>query len=700
MKEMINKKILLIILLLLVCGSLIGTGGLYLIRKLEPKPLYFGVAGPFSGEDAYYGREMRRGIDICLDKVNAKGGIEGRKIQYILGDDMNTSNFAMKVASSFAKKDVLFVLGHYSSLASIPAGRIYAKEGVPAVTASTPVDNVTQNNEWYFRTIPSASSQVNLIAPFVYNNLKQKSIVLIYSQDTYGQSFNTAFTDIAPKVNLSINETFAIDLEKPLMAQIFQICQRIKSNKYSGPVFLATKANLAVQLIKQLKLMNIQVTIIGANSISDESFYQVINELPLEKAMPGYYTDGIIATASDIFGNYLFNDESVLFYKHYYYRYKTPPTSIAAGYYDATLTMIDVLRQIETDENTTIEQFRRLIRRFLADINKPDYAVNGICGDIFFNNKGNVIKNTGIGQYNKGKLTPYHQQFVLNLESKETAYQELSVVVVKTNIRDIDIQDKKMTAHLILNFIYKNNTIDLSDIAFQNTAPIVKLGKPVDEFTKDGFLHKTYEIHATFDRNIIASNDLYPFDGKDLVISFHPQSPKGNGMRFSTQGHVQYDQNNLHFPGWHTKRIYAYGSVLKEENTPLFHIVVNLTRDCYPLLIQLFVSGLVILFLILSVYILSPLFYKTAFLILCSCLGLNTILYVHLREVTINTITPYDEWFIFLYVMIFLSLLMVFFIRRFNRIGQVKAMVWVKMMGAILHLGGLGCLFYSLRGVL
>jgi hypothetical protein len=81
--------------------------------------------------------------------------------------------------------------------------------------------------------------------------------------------------------------------------------------------------------------------------------------------MPGYYTDGIIATASDIFGNYLFNDESVLFYKHYYYRYKTPPTSIAAGYYDATLTMIDVLRQIETDENTTIEQFRRLIAAFL-----------------------------------------------------------------------------------------------------------------------------------------------------------------------------------------------------------------------------------------------------------------------------------------------------------------------------------------------
>jgi len=701
---MIQKKYFFITLLLFVCVILIGTGGLNLIKKFEPQPLYFGVAGPFSGEDANYGKEMIRGIDLCLEKVNAQGGINGRKLQYILGDDMNTSNFAMKVASNFAKQNVLCVLGHYSCLASIPAGRIYMKEGVPAITASAPSDNITNNNEWYFRTIPSASSQAHLIASFVHNHLKEKLIILVFSQDAYGHSFHTSFTEIAPNFNLKINQRFAIDLDTPLMAQIFNICQRIKTLKHNGPIFLATSSKIAALLIEKLKLMRINATIMGANSLSNESFNRAIKNKPLEKAIPGYYSDGIIATSSDIFGNYLLNDQSITFYKNYFSKYNTHPTSIAAGYFDATTTMIDILNQIETDEKTTIDHFRRLIRNYLADINKPDYAVSGISGDIFFDKRGNVIKKTGIGQYEKGNLNPYHQQFVLDMKYNddkklELTYKEVSVVKIKANILDININEHEFTVDLLLHFMHKNSTIDLSNIVFENTKSIVTTGKPIDEYTTKGMIHQTYKIRATFDK-YTTTHDCYPFDQKKLVISFHPHAKDEKTILFSSQGFVEYNKSKFNCPGWHQKGIYAYGFVLKEKNTPLFHIVVHLTRDVYPLLINILIPGFVILCLLLSIYMLSPIFYKTAFMILFSCLGLNTILYVNLREVTINVITPYDEWFILLYGMIFLSLLMVFFIKYLQKEGRMKTIVWIKIIIAIFHLGGLGYFFYGLRGVL
>ncbi|KPA19019.1 branched chain amino acid ABC transporter substrate-binding protein [Candidatus Magnetomorum sp. HK-1] len=705
MKKLFNKKNVIIFLLLLFCSSLLGAGGLYLIRGTNKQSLYFGVGGPFTGKDKYYGREMIRGIDLCLEQVNANGGIDGKKLKYIQGDDMNIPNFAMKIASYFAKKNVLFVLGHYTSQTSFSAGRIYMKEGVPAVTASASADNVTNKNEWYFRTSHSATNQANLIVSFSSNQLNIKSALIIYSKDIFGRSFKDAFTNVVPKVGIKIENVFHIDFEKSIQDQIFTICKKIKELKYNGVIFLAIKADIATQLIKQFKLMNINVTIIGTDSVSNESFYHAVKDMPLEKAIPGYYSDGIMATGSDIFGNHLFNEASAIFYKSYYNSFKAPPSSISAEYYDATLTMVEVLRQIETDEDTTTEQFRRLIRHFLADINKPDYAVNGICGDIFFDNNGSAIKSIGLGQYQKGQLAPYHQQFILNMADDteksylvESAFHELSIVKVKTNICDLDIKETEFTAHLIFKFIYKNSKIDLSDIVFLNTTSTVKLGQPIEEYTTNGFIHKTYDINATFKRNV--NYEHYPFDRQKLAISFKHPSLNKNEIRFSHQGFPQYNFNDFNFPGWKIRNTYSYGLVTNEKNDPFFNIFVNISREFIDLLVKILVPGVVILCLLFSIYIICPSICTNSVIILITCLGLNSFLYVNLKDIQVSYTTLYDKWFIFLYMMICISLLMVFVMSFLKRIGGTKIIIWVKLLGGVFHLGGLGYLYYVLRGLI
>ena len=48
-----------------------------------------GALNPYSGPLALYGTEVTRGYELATDKVNAAGGVLGRKIELIRGDVTN-----------------------------------------------------------------------------------------------------------------------------------------------------------------------------------------------------------------------------------------------------------------------------------------------------------------------------------------------------------------------------------------------------------------------------------------------------------------------------------------------------------------------------------------------------------------------------------------------------------------------------------
>ena len=44
------------------------------------EPVWFGVSGPLTGQNAQYGAQWKAGFDLALEDINAKGGIHGRPL--------------------------------------------------------------------------------------------------------------------------------------------------------------------------------------------------------------------------------------------------------------------------------------------------------------------------------------------------------------------------------------------------------------------------------------------------------------------------------------------------------------------------------------------------------------------------------------------------------------------------------------------
>src|SRR5688572_29799947 len=51
------------------------------------EPFVLGVAGPFTGNSSEFGAQIKMGVELYAEELNAKGGINGRQVKLNIQDD-------------------------------------------------------------------------------------------------------------------------------------------------------------------------------------------------------------------------------------------------------------------------------------------------------------------------------------------------------------------------------------------------------------------------------------------------------------------------------------------------------------------------------------------------------------------------------------------------------------------------------------
>lgn len=90
-------------------------------------PIKIGAINPYHGPTAKFGEDLVRGNQLAVDEVNAKGGINGRKVQLVKGDATNALEGTQEVTRLATQENVDLFTGTYLSAvattASETAGR-------------------------------------------------------------------------------------------------------------------------------------------------------------------------------------------------------------------------------------------------------------------------------------------------------------------------------------------------------------------------------------------------------------------------------------------------------------------------------------------------------------------------------------------------------------------------------------------------
>jgi len=319
----------------------IWQGNFFSSEESPEEPIYLAVVGPMSGKSKVNGKALVNGINLYLDKINQQGGIDGKPVKLLTFDDQNKPELAKKLALEIAKNSkALAVIGHYTSSASLAAAPIYKKYGIPAISGSATADEITRDNEWYFRTIFNNSDQGALLANYVSKVLNYEEANILFDEDAYGSTVAAAFAQNAKRIGLEIKHQWHFNSEAGLKNSLRNLMVTLSASpKKPGILFLATHSTEAAKTITVLRqqLDDINVPIIGADALSSPNFLHKLKQNPQEQIQPGYADERA-------------QDFRYAFFK----KYQEEPMITSAMYYDAAMVVLDAIRKmLEQGQATT-----------------------------------------------------------------------------------------------------------------------------------------------------------------------------------------------------------------------------------------------------------------------------------------------------------------------------------------------------------
>ncbi|ARP94078.1 branched-chain amino acid ABC transporter substrate-binding protein [Bordetella genomosp. 13] len=189
-----------------ICAALAMVAGLSLSTGAQAQNIKIAVVGPTTGALTQYGDMVREGVETAIERVNAQGGINGKKLEAVLIDDGCEPKQGPVAANRVVNDKIGFVVGHVCSGATIAATEIYNNEGVVMVTPSATSPAVTdgKNYEFIFRTIGRDDQQGPAAATFIAQKIKPKKVGVLHDKQSYGQGIATAVRDTLGKSGIEV----------------------------------------------------------------------------------------------------------------------------------------------------------------------------------------------------------------------------------------------------------------------------------------------------------------------------------------------------------------------------------------------------------------------------------------------------------------------------------------------------------------
>ena len=146
------------------------------------------TAGPMTGQYASFGEQMKRGAEMAVKDLNAKGGVLGQKLKLVIGDDACDPKQAVAVANKMVSDGVVFVAGHFCSGSSIPASQVYTEEGILQISpASTNPKLTEEGGPNVFRTCGRDDQQGAVAGNYLADKFSGKKIAILHDKTAYGK---------------------------------------------------------------------------------------------------------------------------------------------------------------------------------------------------------------------------------------------------------------------------------------------------------------------------------------------------------------------------------------------------------------------------------------------------------------------------------------------------------------------------------
>jgi branched-chain amino acid transport system substrate-binding protein len=361
------------------------------MQAAPAQSIKIGVFGPLTGDAAAMGSSEKEAVELAVKEKNDAGGIRGKKIEVIYGDDAGKPEEAVNVAKRLISRDeALITVGSISSPASLAASQISRQSETAQIVVSGTAQRITtQGNKWVFRSPVPDTKLVSDLANFVHEKFPNlKKFAFLYVNDDFGRGGFEAFKAAGQKYGFEI-----VADERYTRGDIDFTAQlgRIKASPAQALVEWSRYTEGAL-IAKQYVQTGMDLVRFGSDGVASPKYIELGGP-----AVDGVYftTHFSVATGADI-------PAAKVFIEKYQKAYGRVPDAYAAEAYDAiTLALLAVEKAGKED--------RAAIRDALAGI-----SFESVRGPFKFDEKGDPLLLTHVVKIVGGKETNARNMAVQN----------------------------------------------------------------------------------------------------------------------------------------------------------------------------------------------------------------------------------------------------------------------------------------------
>jgi branched-chain amino acid transport system substrate-binding protein len=230
------------------------------------------VAGPMTGGESAFGRQMKNGAEQAVADINAAGGLLGKKLALDVEDDACDPKQARSVAEKIASAKIPFVAGHYCSSSSIPASEAYADGNVLQITPASTNPQFTERGLWNVARVCGRDDQQGTVAgDYIAKAFKGKNIAILNDKTTYGKGLADETKKALNKAGVTekLYESYNKG-DKDFNA----IVSRLKLEKIDL-VYVGGYHQEAGLILRQMRDQGLQTVLMAGDALADKEYASI-----------------------------------------------------------------------------------------------------------------------------------------------------------------------------------------------------------------------------------------------------------------------------------------------------------------------------------------------------------------------------------------------------------------------------------------
>ena len=231
------------------------------------KSVKIGVILPLTGTIADVGKISYDGILMAQERINANGGINGKRLEIVVEDGGGDAKTAVNAYQKLLWRNNVLAVVTGGGVISVPISQYIKnapKDSVAQIAAYTSAFNFSQTSFLAFRIFYDAKVEGNYLANFVLDN-NYKKVAGYYSNNDYGRDIMNGIEDILKgKSSCHIVSSVSYELGQ---ANHRATLEKIRAKQPDVCIFIGADTGLGIA-VKQAKEAEITCQYIASSGMA------------------------------------------------------------------------------------------------------------------------------------------------------------------------------------------------------------------------------------------------------------------------------------------------------------------------------------------------------------------------------------------------------------------------------------------------